>query len=250
MGEKATAHVNGWNIISVWLDDTGRRQKDLAAALEISEPAITQIKRGKYLLSGRQIRRLLNFFQADESKISAFYREIVRARFFADQSLPDHIDDDWNHVPQTCPVIRLGDLATFDPVRSTLADFAREHAVARLSSPCVTKSGTSLILLEGNIEPERRILLADGNRRARHGEFVVACGYDGKFSVGLFFSEPERYGITCKLPGMANYMSRLHNPPALFRWAFPLSPIPRREAIDLFVACRKCAKGTLTQSIG
>ena len=73
-------HVNGWPIIAVGLKARGLLQKDLAARLRVSPPAVSQIKTGRIRLNARQLAAICEFLHLDDAMIRALYGEIVEAR--------------------------------------------------------------------------------------------------------------------------------------------------------------------------
>lgn len=73
-------HVNGWPVIAAALKARGLRQKDLAAHLKVSPPAVSQMKTGRILLNARHLAALCDFLKLDAAETRALYGEIVEAR--------------------------------------------------------------------------------------------------------------------------------------------------------------------------
>ncbi len=72
--------INGWSVISKWLTINKKRQIDLAALLDVTASAISQIKSGNILLSAKQISLILDYLNIDSKDMCALYTLIFNAR--------------------------------------------------------------------------------------------------------------------------------------------------------------------------
>ena len=74
-------NVNGWSIIETLLSRRRKNQSDLARLLNISPAAITQIKRGDFLLSLESLDKILRYLGATQGDEEAVYSQIIQSRF-------------------------------------------------------------------------------------------------------------------------------------------------------------------------
>lgn len=73
-------HVNGWPVIQYFLVRNHVTQSSLAAYLQISPSAVSQIKQGMFLLNAEQLRNIVCFLKMDEDGVAAFYAQVFRGR--------------------------------------------------------------------------------------------------------------------------------------------------------------------------
>ena len=57
--KKMKAHVNGWETIERQLSQLGRKQGELARLLQITPAAVSQVKKGVYLLNPKQLEKIV-----------------------------------------------------------------------------------------------------------------------------------------------------------------------------------------------
>ena len=74
---------NGWSIIERLLSQKEKNQSWLSKKLGVTPAAITQIKRGDFLLSKKKIEKILQILEANEDDKIELYATIVNARFFS-----------------------------------------------------------------------------------------------------------------------------------------------------------------------
>ncbi len=82
--EDAGNHINGWPVIQHFLSRKHITQSALAAHLQISPSAVSQIKQGLFLLNAEQLRAIVHFLQMDDEGVEAFYAQVFRGRLLAD----------------------------------------------------------------------------------------------------------------------------------------------------------------------
>ena len=80
-------NVNGWNTIRTLLARNGQNQNDLARFLNISAPAISQIKHEKVKLSGERLEKICRHFNATNAEKQALFEEVINARLFGTEKL-------------------------------------------------------------------------------------------------------------------------------------------------------------------
>ncbi len=78
--KKMKAHVNGWGTIERQLSQLGRKQGELARLLQITPAAVSQVKKGVYLLNPKQLEKIATFLQFDAVMRNEFYTELFNAR--------------------------------------------------------------------------------------------------------------------------------------------------------------------------
>lgn len=75
-------NVNGWPIIERMLYRRKKNQSDLARLLGMSPAAITQIKRGDFLLSAESLEKILFYLGAGTEEENELFIQIIQSRFF------------------------------------------------------------------------------------------------------------------------------------------------------------------------
>ena len=73
-------HVNGWPTIERQLQKLEKRQGEIAQLLGMTPAAVSQVKKGCFLLNPRQLEKVAIFLQFDEEMRSEFYSELFNAR--------------------------------------------------------------------------------------------------------------------------------------------------------------------------
>lgn len=73
-------HVNGWPSIERQLRRLEKRQGEIAQLLGMTPAAVSQVKKGGFLLNPRQLERIAQFLQFDEEIRNEFYSELFNAR--------------------------------------------------------------------------------------------------------------------------------------------------------------------------
>jgi len=79
-------HVNGWPTIERQLHRLEKRQGEIALLLEMSPAAVSQVKKGGFLLNPKQLEKIALFLQFDEEMRSDFYSELFNARLVCRQA--------------------------------------------------------------------------------------------------------------------------------------------------------------------
>ena len=75
-------NVNGWPIIERMLYRRKKNQSDLARLLRMSPAAITQIKKGDFLLSAESLEKILFYLGAGTEEENELFIQIIQSRFF------------------------------------------------------------------------------------------------------------------------------------------------------------------------
>jgi len=86
--------INGWSVISKWLIIRKKRQSNLAALLNVTASAVSQIKSGNILLNAKQIGLILDYLKIDSQDMCTLYTLIFNAR------LNTKVDSDKNLKPK------------------------------------------------------------------------------------------------------------------------------------------------------
>lgn len=75
-------NINGWNTIKVLLERNKKTQSDLAKILNITAPAVTQIKNQLFSLSAEKLELICHALHATKAEKEQIYSEVVNARLF------------------------------------------------------------------------------------------------------------------------------------------------------------------------
>lgn len=75
-------NVNGWPVIERLLFRRKKNQSDLARLLGMSPAAVTQIKKGDFLLSMSSLEKILLYLGAGVEEENEIFTEIIQSRFF------------------------------------------------------------------------------------------------------------------------------------------------------------------------
>ena len=73
-------HVNGWRTIERQLSQLGKKQGEIAQLLGITPAAVSQVKKGIFLLNPNQLEKIATFLQFDAAMRNEFYTELFNAR--------------------------------------------------------------------------------------------------------------------------------------------------------------------------
>ena len=124
-------HVNGWPAIRRYLTLRRRTQSALAAALDISPSAVTQVKQGAFLLNSAQLDRIADFLQMDPEGVTAFYAQIFRARLLTPDPLAErgfvlHYAPSADEPPE-CPAAWLEE---YEPAAGSLSGFLARRGIS------------------------------------------------------------------------------------------------------------------------
>ncbi|MDD5597107.1 MAG: helix-turn-helix transcriptional regulator [Victivallaceae bacterium] len=128
----ANKDINGWSVISKWLNIKEKRQSDLAGLLNVTASAISQIKSGNILLNATQISLILDYLQIDSRDMCALYTLIFNAR------LNSRVCDARDHEQKLVVNIADTDTETGFSVSSEVKDPSSEYEGAFRRVPLMT----------------------------------------------------------------------------------------------------------------
>ncbi|MBS1369335.1 MAG: helix-turn-helix transcriptional regulator [Lentisphaeria bacterium] len=80
-------HVNGWRTIERQLLQLDRRQGELAQLLKITPAAVSQVKKGVFLLNPKQLEKIAAYLQFDDEMRNEFYTELFNARLLGRETV-------------------------------------------------------------------------------------------------------------------------------------------------------------------
>ena len=126
-------HINGWPVIQYFLQRNHVTQSALAAHLQISPSAVSQLKQGLFLLNAVQLRSIVQFLQMDEQGMAAFYMQVFRSRLLAEDHRPEaqfHLSiSSFPEKSETaaCP---LEWLENYEPVTAAFSSYLAGYGLA------------------------------------------------------------------------------------------------------------------------
>jgi hypothetical protein len=130
-------HINGWPVIQYFLQRNHVTQSALAAHLQISPSAVSQLKQGLFLLNAVQLRSIVRFLEMDEQGVAAFYSQVFRSRLLADDHQPDaqfHLSISSLPGKPEAAVCPLEYLENYEPVIAALGSYLAEYGAADTGS--------------------------------------------------------------------------------------------------------------------
>ena len=133
---KMVAHVNGWSAIERQLRLQAKKQGELARVLEISQAAVSLMKKGSFLLNPGQLEKIAQFLRFDEETRCEFYTELFNARLISRTASAESAGEEEHGtyrvsrspVPERkrmceVPLAELGLLSGYEPLLEPLVDY-------------------------------------------------------------------------------------------------------------------------------
>lgn len=223
-----TEHVNGWDIIESWLKKTNKKQSDLANILQLSNSAITQIKKGVIWLSNSNLKKIIDALQLDEKSKNQLYQTIARSRLDCKTNALGirskakiSIDKPQN---TNLPVINIQRLNNYDPAFCDIANYVKSHANNSIhylhSEDCFGIIGTAKL---AKIDFADDVIFIISNRYVEHGNLVFARTLLGEFIVGYY----KKNDLECEILTLNNekFSWNILDKVKLLAWLHPINSI-------------------------
>lgn len=190
-------HVNGWPVIQYFLTRNRVTQNALAAHLQISPSAVSQIKQGLFLLNAAQLRATADFLKLSDTWLTVFYSQVFRGRLLAEEDRTSKgVTLAFSPVVQPqnpaagCPVEWL---ENYEPVMESMGSFLTRMGAAdqgairvqwRASRPPggMTGSGSLLLRYRDYPEPGDTVLLKCRGLSCRVTRFLSWSKSGGNFA--------------------------------------------------------------------
>lgn len=160
-------HINGWPVIQYFLNRNHLTQSAMAAHLQISPSAVSQIKQGLFLLNAVQLRSVVQFLKMDEPGEAAFYTQVFRSRLLA---ADDRQEGERFHLsitglqnkPESAGCM-LEWLENYEPVTASFCSYLAKYGIA--------DTGTIQICWQENHPPAG--FCGAGNVLLRYNDYPV-----------------------------------------------------------------------------
>ena len=127
-------HMNGWPVIQYFLRRNRVTQCALAAHLQISPSAVSQLKQGLFLLNAVQLRSIVQFLQMDEQGMAAFYTQVFRSRLLTSDRLPEeeqfHLAITSSRCRPETSVCPLEWLENYEPVTASFGSYLAQFGIS------------------------------------------------------------------------------------------------------------------------
>lgn len=161
---KMVAHVNGWSAIERQLRLQAKKQGELARVLEISQAAVSLMKKGSFLLNPGQLEKIAQFLRFDEETRCEFYTELFNARLISRTASAEPAGEEEgtyrvsrSPLPERkrmceVPLAELGLLSGYEPLLEPLVDYLLRSSSERRTEAL---SGTGLCALRVGAEQEK-----------------------------------------------------------------------------------------------
>jgi SOS-response transcriptional repressor LexA len=242
--------INGWPVIAKWLVINKKRQIDLAALLDVTASAISQIKSGNILLSAKQISLILDYLKIDSKDMCALYTLIFNARlhnnldstkklivniadsnnkndFFVSsnsKSYPPVNRDSFRRVP----LMTFTQAISYEPALESIESFASCCSSQTVLFPDVQVGSFALLIDQKNTTPEfahSAILLVSGDEYPVHGDMVVAKLRSGEVITKYYLRKDDIVHFKSQKTDADNFVWRYKEDPGYVQWMYPIIEI-------------------------
>lgn len=199
-------HVNGWPAIERQLRRLAKRQGEIAQLLEMTPAAVSQIKKGNFLLNPRQLEKIARFLQFDEEIRNDFYSELFNARLICRDSQSTREGRIGYRVclntrgavrrkrRNEIPLADIGLLAGYEPMLESLAEYLVRNSPERKedapfeADACALRIGTRDT---GTGLPPGSAVIVDGGRYPEPGSLNFIMLRDGQSLLREYLPEGE-----------------------------------------------------------
>lgn len=186
-------HVNGWRTIERQLIHLGRKQGEIAQLLKITPAAVSQVKKGIFLLNPKQLEKIATFLEFDASMRNDFYTELFNARLLGNDGgghggVPYRVCRELHGLQRgyerEIPQGDLSLLANYVPQLEPMYEYMLRNSFERYTGKvqgkgvCTLRIGDelrntgvtpgSLIVVESGSHPESGVLSLAGLRDGRY----------------------------------------------------------------------------------
>lgn len=239
--------INGWSVISKWLDINKKRQSNLATLLNVTASAISQIKTGNILLNAKQISSILDYLQIDSKDMCKLYTLIFNARLHNNidksKKLIVNIADSKNKNKFTVssntktstlthqnsfrrvPLMTFTQATNYEPALESIESFANLCSDQTVLFPNVQVGSFALLLDQENAVPEfahSAILLVSGAEYPVHGDMVVAKLRSGELITKYYLRKDNIVHFKSKNTDAENLTWHYQEDPGYVQWMYPV----------------------------
>ena len=252
-----SASVNGWSLISKWLGIRQKRQKYLAEILGVSNSAVSQYKKGNFLLNSEQMQIIIDALNFSQSDIDSFYAEVSNARFAngrikssvsysnidygnSAQSKPSEVKEEPSEyftIPRNSAAACQGrpydfitqrNLSKFDPKQEELDVFARGVSTKKIFLPVSLDGGVALQLdaraLTPGILPDS-IFLLDCHSLPTPSDIAAYQLNNGKVGVLHYHKNGEDYNMVSDVDGKVMFIWTKEEAVKAVKWMYPVRAV-------------------------
>ena len=236
--------INAWSIISKWLIIREKRQIDLAALLNVTASAVSQIKSGSIHLNSKQISLILDFLKIDSQDMCNLYTIIFNARLnntvCADKNSEKKLivnlaDCNNNNKFSTCsdlhnslcrvPLMNTAQAAKYEPTLESIESFARDCSKQTVLFSNA-QSGSCALLFDHENElsefEHTAILLVAGEEYPVHGDMVVAKLRTGEVICKYYLRKADLIHLKAKDSAVDNLIWNYREDPGYVQWMYPV----------------------------
>ena len=245
--ENISKEINGWPVIAKWMAVNKKRQIDLAALLNVTASAVSQIKSGNILLNANQISLILDYLQIDANDMCALYTLIFNARLHnnidSNKKLIVNIADPANknnffvssnsksYPPadkesfRRVPLMTFTQAVSYEPALEPIEAFASCCSDQTVLFPEVRSGSFALLIDHENATPEfmhSAILLVSGNEYPVHGDMVVAKLRSGEVITKYYLREDDVVHFKSQKTDADNLAWHYKEDPGYVQWMYPI----------------------------
>ena len=201
-------HVNGWRTIEQQLIQQGRKQGEIAQLLKITPAAVSQVKKGVFLLNPKQLEKIASFLQFDDTLRSEFYTELFNARLLGGECTQmnrgahyrvyrERHGSDWIFETEI-PLGDLGLLADYAFPLETIRSYLLRNSSERYVGPrrgrgvCALRTGDEF---EDVGIPQKSIILIESEGYPDSGMLSLACLRDGHYLLRKYVQDASRIAL-------------------------------------------------------
>lgn len=233
-------HVNGWPTIERQLQRMDRRQGEIAQLLGMTPAAVSQVKKGCFLLNPKQLEKIAVFLQFDEDMRSEFYSQLFNARLVCRDPAAAQPPRDSGHyrvclntrgairrkLRSEIPLADISLLAGYDPALEPLAGYLLRNSPERKSDAL---SGIDVCALRVGADDSDTGLSADsliiveGGRYPEPGTLNFVALRDGRYLLREFHPEGELVRLAAVLRDSGeDFVWRREGVPGPVMWMHPV----------------------------
>jgi predicted transcriptional regulator len=249
--------VNGWGLISKWLGIRQKRQKYLAEILGVSNSAVSQYKKGNFLLNGEQMKIVTDTLNFSQSDIDEFYAEVSNARFahgrirsqvnYEKSSSKDAAGSKSSEIREepgeyyTVPkksasacqgrpygFVKQKSLVKFEPLLETLDIYAKSISKRKIFLPVSIKGCVALKLDDDALTPgllPGSVFLLDCHNQPDPGEIAAYQLYTGEIGVLHYQLKDDEFNLISDVDGKVIYLWSKAEAVKAVKWLYPVRAI-------------------------
>jgi len=255
--ETINKDINGWPVIAKWMAVNKKRQIDLAALLNVTASAVSQIKSGNILLNAKQIGLILDYLKIDSNDMCALYTLIFNARlhnnidsskklivniadpnskngFFVSSSsgsCPPADKESFRRVP----LMTFTQAVSYEPALESIEAFANCCSDQTVLFPEVKAGSFALLIDRKNITPEfehSSILLVSGDEYPVHGDMVVAKLRSGEVITKYYLRKDDVVHFKSHKTDVENLAWNYKEDPGYVQWMYPIVEVNMKLRAD------------------